>query len=155
MPTPAFIKRIRKYIGHDLMIVPSAVGVVFDGHGRVLLGKRADSNEWDLPGGIMDPGETVLETLKREVLEETGAVIRVERLVRLHSKDMVVFKNKDRVHSVVSVFRCRYLRGALTCPDGEAVDAKFFSVSHLPKKMRRYSRDWIRDARRRGSPRVT
>jgi ADP-ribose pyrophosphatase YjhB (NUDIX family) len=156
MSTPAHIKRIRKYIGHDLMIIPAVDGVVFDSRGRVLLHKRADTGEWDLPGGIVNPGESVLQAVKRETFEETGAVIKVERLTSLHSKGtMWVLKNKDRVHPIVASFRCRYLHGALTCPDGEATEAKFFSVKHLPKPMRGHSRECIREALRRGPPRVT
>jgi ADP-ribose pyrophosphatase YjhB (NUDIX family) len=41
---------------------------------RVLGGQPAET--WDLPGGRVEPGELLLETLAREVFEETGVVVR-------------------------------------------------------------------------------
>jgi 8-oxo-dGTP pyrophosphatase MutT (NUDIX family) len=46
---------------------------IFDESGdKILLTKRADNGEWCLPGGIVEPGESVEETCIREVWEETG-----------------------------------------------------------------------------------
>ncbi len=39
--------------------------------------RRNDSVEWSTPGGVVDPGETLLEALDREVLEETGIEVHV------------------------------------------------------------------------------
>ena len=51
-----------------------AGGVVFRGDQLLLVmnRRRNDSVEWSTPGGVIDPGETALEALGREVLEETG-----------------------------------------------------------------------------------
>ena len=49
--------------------------------GSVLLAVRSDIRGWELPGGNSDPGETGEETLRREVLEETGIEVEVERRV--------------------------------------------------------------------------
>ncbi len=51
-----------------------AGGVVLRGEQLLLVRnrRRNDSVEWSTPGGVVDPGETVLEALGREVLEETG-----------------------------------------------------------------------------------
>src|SRR5512147_2330450 len=53
--------------------------VVVRGDGRVLLIRRAKpprQGEWSLPGGLQKLGETVFEAARREVMEETGIVIR-------------------------------------------------------------------------------
>jgi ADP-ribose pyrophosphatase YjhB (NUDIX family) len=55
------------------------VGAVVVREGRVLLIRRAKpprQGEWSLPGGLQKLGETVFEAARREVLEETGVVIR-------------------------------------------------------------------------------
>ena len=51
-----------------------AGGVVLQGEQLLLVRnrRRNDSVEWSTPGGVVDPGETFLEALGREVLEETG-----------------------------------------------------------------------------------
>jgi 8-oxo-dGTP diphosphatase len=55
------------------------VGAVVVSEGRVLLIRRAKpprQGEWSLPGGLQKLGETVFEAACREVMEETGVVIR-------------------------------------------------------------------------------
>jgi 8-oxo-dGTP diphosphatase len=54
---------------------PTASAVIRDGEGRILLARRAadpGAGLWDLLGGFMDEGEDPLETLRRELREETG-----------------------------------------------------------------------------------
>lgn len=74
-------------------VVPNVMGYL-EKDDKVLLGLREDRsskiyrNHWDLPGGRIEPGETVEETLRREFLEETGLVI-----VRAHLMD--AFHNSE------------------------------------------------------------
>lgn len=67
-------------------VVPNVLGYLEKGE-QVLLGLREDRptkiyrNCWDLPGGQIEPGETVAEALRREFREETGLEIKKARLV--------------------------------------------------------------------------
>jgi 8-oxo-dGTP diphosphatase len=51
-------------------------GALFDADGRVLLAQRPEGKHlaggWEFPGGKVDPGETALQALKRELREELG-----------------------------------------------------------------------------------
>jgi len=53
-----------------------AAGVVIDANGRLLLGQRPEGKSyagwWELPGGKLEPGETAMQALKRELHEEVG-----------------------------------------------------------------------------------
>lgn len=54
-------------------MITVAAAVIFDGNGKVLLSSRPEGKPpagWEFPGGKVEPGETVAEALKRELLEE-------------------------------------------------------------------------------------
>ncbi|MGO1336794.1 MAG: NUDIX domain-containing protein, partial [Cellulosimicrobium funkei] len=72
MPIPDFVAALRSRVGTDLLWMPGVSGVVVDDAGRVLLGQRADSGQWAVISGILEPGEDPAVGLAREVLEETG-----------------------------------------------------------------------------------
>ena len=61
-------------------VVPSVVAIVRDDQGRVLLIHKTDNDKWALPGGGHELGESISETVVREVKEETGYDIEVETI---------------------------------------------------------------------------
>jgi 8-oxo-dGTP diphosphatase len=84
-------------------------GVIFGDEGRVLLVRRRDYGNWEPPGGVLKVGESVQEGLTREVREETGLQISIERLTG-------VYENPE--HGVLSlVFRCSSPSGNLRTSD--------------------------------------
>jgi 8-oxo-dGTP pyrophosphatase MutT (NUDIX family) len=58
---------------------PPGVGVValIEREGSLLLERRSDCGRWGLIGGALDPGESLVEAMRREVWEETGLTARV------------------------------------------------------------------------------
>lgn len=70
--------------GFELYMNPAAAvaGVIVDERGRMVVlvrGKEPGQGKWDLPGGFVDPGETVEDALRREVREEVGLDVRALR----------------------------------------------------------------------------
>jgi 8-oxo-dGTP pyrophosphatase MutT (NUDIX family) len=55
----------------------SLFAVVRDDTGRILLCRRADTGDWEIPGGSVEVGESALDAVRREVEEETGVLIVV------------------------------------------------------------------------------
>ncbi|MFE7193184.1 NUDIX hydrolase [Kitasatospora sp. NPDC057541] len=76
----------------------SVAGVVVREDGRVLAIRRADDGTWEPPGGVLEVAEAVEDGVRREVFEETGIKVGVERLTG-------VYKNVSR-GIVALVFRC-------------------------------------------------
>lgn len=81
----------------------SVAGVVVNDRNEVLVIKRRDNGQWEPPGGILELGETFEQGVQREVLEETGVSVRVDRLTG-------VYKNMAR-GIVALVFRCTPIAG--------------------------------------------
>ncbi|MBQ6730752.1 MAG: NUDIX domain-containing protein, partial [Bacilli bacterium] len=69
-----YIKKVRKVIGHEPMLLAHAVVILFNEQNEILIEERADDGYLDFPGGTVDMAEEVIVTAKRELFEETGLV---------------------------------------------------------------------------------
>ena len=58
MPLSGHLRELRKKVGHDLLVLPSAAVAIYDEQGRVLMGLHSDRKIWVLPGGLIEPCET-------------------------------------------------------------------------------------------------
>ncbi len=84
-------------IGRTAALFVGCSGAVFDqARRRILLTRRADNGRWCLPGGHVEPGETVAEACVREMLEETGLQCRVVRLIGVYSSPGFVLDYGER-----------------------------------------------------------
>ncbi|WP_306319698.1 MULTISPECIES: NUDIX domain-containing protein [unclassified Streptomyces] len=132
MATPEFIRTIRATAGHQLLLLPGVSAVVFDDEGRVLLGRRADTGNWSIIGGIPEPGEQPADVAVREVFEETGVECVVERVVLVQALEPVTYPNGDQCQFMDTSFRCRATGGAARVNDDESLDVDWFSLDALP-----------------------
>ncbi|WP_405743211.1 NUDIX domain-containing protein [Streptomyces sp. NBC_01525] len=76
-------------------VVPSVTAVVRDPEGRLLLIHKVDNDLWALPGGGHDVGESIAETVVREVAEETGIDVRVDGVIGLYTDPRHVMAYSD------------------------------------------------------------
>ena len=72
-----YLAGLRAHVGTGLILRPGVSALVRDDDGRLLLEHRADSGDWSLPGGAVDPSEAPAQALVREVREETGLDVEV------------------------------------------------------------------------------
>jgi 8-oxo-dGTP pyrophosphatase MutT (NUDIX family) len=132
MPTPQFVLDLRQKVGRDQLWLSTAMGVVRDDRGRVLLGRRNDTGNWTLPGGIIDPGEQPADAACREIYEETGVVAVPEVLAIISVSPPITYPNGDRVQYLEYCFRCRVAGGEARVHDGELVEVAWHGLDALP-----------------------
>ncbi|MBA3947436.1 MAG: NUDIX domain-containing protein [Herpetosiphonaceae bacterium] len=119
---------------HDPTHRIGAFAVIMDEQGRALISRRTDNGYYNLPGGGVEPDESVTEGLTREIREETGLESRVGRLIGVYSK--------PQKHEIVLVFQAFITGGTLQTSD-EADEHRWVgrdeldSVQLLPKHRER------------------
>lgn len=108
-------------LGRQPFIGVSAVAIVADENGKLLMIQRADDGEWDFPGGYLNLGENSAYAAFREVHEETGLRIQIERILGIHSPaELWPYPIGARVQRVAAVFQTRVAGGMLKSRSDEA-----------------------------------
>lgn len=139
MTTPAFITNLRSKIGNDPLWLTGITAYVEDAAGRILLGRRADTGQWALVYGIVEPAEEPADTCVREVLEETGVDVVPTCLVSVKSSPyMVTYANGDQCQYMDLLFACKVREGDNAQPhvaDDESLDVGWFAPDALPQPL--------------------
>jgi ADP-ribose pyrophosphatase YjhB (NUDIX family) len=108
----------------------TASALIVDDEGRVLLARRAgDPGEgmWDIPGGFIEEGEDPLETLRREIEEETSLEIQpIDFLGGLSDR-----YGKGGVHTLNLYWTARVVAGE-PAPADDVADLRWFGLEELP-----------------------
>ncbi|MCA0147294.1 NUDIX hydrolase [Rossellomorea vietnamensis] len=128
-----YVKDLRELVGTRPLILPGAVVIILNDQQEVLLQHRTDGG-WGLPGGLMELGESLEETARREVKEETGLEIGELTLVNIFSGKDYYFKvsNGDELYSVTAVYVTKDVRGKMDIDETESVAVQFFKLNELP-----------------------
>ena len=104
-----------------------------NGAGEVLMVRRADNGQWDLPGGRVEPGEETQAAALLELREETG-------LTALGAELLGVFSGPDTLHTypdgntvawVTVLYLCQGVQGVAQAAD-DAREVGWFGLSALP-----------------------
>ncbi len=110
------------------MLTLGVFAAIFDGDGRILCVRmNYATHAWTTPGGRVEPGESPLAALEREVLEESGLVVVADGLVGVYSKP----HNND----LVLFMRARVLRHHPWEPNSEISQLGYFARDELPEPM--------------------
>lgn len=103
--------------------------VIFDGDGRVYLVRHSYTPGWYLPGGGVEPGETFVDAVAREVMEEGGMALDAPaELFGLYLNRTV----SSRDHVALFVCRAWHQQATLRIPNLEIVECGFFAPDALP-----------------------
>jgi ADP-ribose pyrophosphatase YjhB (NUDIX family) len=108
-------------------------GVIVD-QGRVVLIKRRFeplAGQWSLPGGAVDIGETLVECVAREMLEETGLVVEVGPVIEVFDRIIRDPEGRVQFHYVLVDYVCRPV-GGLLAASSDVADAVWAAPADLP-----------------------
>lgn len=135
----AIVKEVARHLLRRPVVGIAAVARTTDG--RYLLIRRADVNEWALPGGTLEWGETLVDSVGRELAEEAGVVrCRIVRLVGVFSRP----DRDPRFHGVTVVVECE-VDAPVRPPANplEILEARLFARDQIPVRFAMGMRDML------------
>jgi ADP-ribose pyrophosphatase YjhB (NUDIX family) len=122
----------------------AAYAVITDDQERVLLAHWNEGSRaaWTLPGGGLEPGEDPERAARREVREETGYRVVLERLLGIHSRviparSRISTDATEPLHTLRIVYRARTTGGRLRDEIGGSTDrAQWFTLPEVSELQR-------------------
>ena len=120
-------------IGQNGTLRVGCSAVIFDkDREKILLTRREDNNQWCLPGGGMEPGESASETCIREVEEETGLQVRIKRLIGVYTTpdELIVYRDGNKIQLVAMCFEAEIVGGELQL-SSETTEYGYFSYQEI------------------------
>lgn len=143
----SYLGQLRKLIGKRKVFSTGARAIVQDTAGNILLVQRSDNEYWVMPAGGMELDESILDTCKREVFEETGLIVENATLIAIYSDPKYSFVTAygDPYQMISFVFRVDKWSGDLLKTTDETINARFFSLDDLPENLSPLYRETLQD----------
>jgi len=119
------------------LVTVGSFAIILDPSQRVLLCHRRDRDLWNLPGGGLERDESPWDAVVREIAEETGLIVAVERLISIYSQ--------PEEDDLAFAFCCEITGGTPTLTD-EADAVTYFALDALPAHTYYRHVERVRDA---------
>ncbi len=123
----------------------SVAAVILDDQGRVLVTQRRDNGHWEAPGGVLELHEPIDTGVVREVAEETGLTIQVDRLTGVY---------KNMVRGVVALVFRAHAVGGVAGPTEEAQAVQWWEPEKIAQVMDEAYAVRVLDALREDGPAI-
>ncbi len=136
----SYLGKLRAKVGDMTVFAIAARAIVLDASDRILFIQRRDNEQWAMPAGSIELGETITECLIREVREETGLEVQSPELMGVYSHPRfstpTAYGDTDQLFNLT--FIVRTWTGDLLRETDETIDAKFCHSSEYPQLPSRY-----------------
>ena len=147
-----YIHDLRALVGSRPIIMVGS-GVLVLRQDQVLLQRRKDNGLWGIPGGSLEPGESLEESARREVLEETGLLVGQLVLFGVYSgaEQFYVYPNGDQIYDVCVAYLTQESTGELAAEPGEVLALAFYPLDRLPADLNPLDRPILEDLKRQAA----
>ena len=141
-------KKLRQCFGVERFIVTAAAGAIVEGE-KILLVKNRSLGKWQIPGGLQEVGESLQQTIQREIKEELGLDLMVDRLIGVYSGTdwNIDYPDGGKLQQVLHFFLMKGDPGILQIQKREIEDAKFFPIGEPPEDIMPCCKQKIADLR--------
>jgi ADP-ribose pyrophosphatase YjhB (NUDIX family) len=114
-------------------IVPSVNVVVTNGDGEVLLIRRTDNQNWAVPGGAIDLGESMVQAAVRETKEESGIDCSITGLVGIYTdpKHVILYTSNGEARQEFSILLTARAVGGAPTPSDESSEVRWVPQADL------------------------
>lgn len=142
-----YIMDLRKSIGHQTLLMPSACVIIGNQNGGILLQQREDDGKWSHHGGAIELDEKVEDAAKRELKEELNIKAKELEFLGIYSGKNYhhIYPNGDEVSCIDIVYVCQKFYGNISFEDGEVIKAKWFEPGEIPANISDNARQPIKD----------
>lgn len=130
-----YIHWLRSQIGHRKVPLVYTCAIIYNDGGEILWQQRSDFGWWGLPGGSVEIEESLTVCLEREILEETGLLVEIKRLLGIYSSPDfdICYPNGDEAQQVTFTFVCRLSGGEMQADNIETLALKWMDGNDLPE----------------------
>jgi len=143
-----YIEDLRAIIGHKRIILNGSIAFIENPQGQILMQQRTyPHGKWGIPGGLMELGESTEETVRREILEETGLTLGKLNLFGVYSGKnyLCTAQNGDEFYVVTTVYTTAEYYGEVSITDDESLTLEWVSIDNLPQNIAGTHTEIIRD----------
>lgn len=129
----SYISELRKKVGHDPIFMPAACGFLYRG-GKIGLQLRADNHKWGSSGGGMEFGETMEQTLSRELKEELDIFPVKTTFIGIYAGESrhCFYPNQDEAYCIVVAYLVEDFIGKIKIDQTEVIKFGWFTPEKLP-----------------------
>lgn len=130
----SYLGSLRALVGNRPLLAVGVRVLIEDQQGKFLIIRRSDSGDWGLPGGSMELGESLMDAIHREALEEANVTLRSVKPFGLSSDPAVerhTYPNGDVIQNVSLLAHGFIEHGEVASNDGEAFDFRFCSEEEI------------------------
>ena len=143
----SYVSWLRARIGPRKVLLPCTAALVRNEAGALLWGFSKDFDCWVVPGGYMELGESIVSSVQREALEETGAHVVPVKLIGIYAgpRFEVSYPNGDEVQAFTFALECRMLGGILQPDPNEVSELRFWERGTIPENTLPSCTNMVRD----------